>query len=437
MLPIRSDLGGGVRRHRPDFSGEAGAIQGDARDLADNLAHVVERLTQVASDLGFARLSIASPGPFDTGPFEEFLERKYHGNMQYLAERGADASLLRRDPRSVFEQVASVICVALPYAAPIPLKSRRDGRELTPPPDFGEGLHGRVARYAQGPDYHLVVKEKLLLLADALASELKSEIVARACVDTAPLLERELAERAGMSFTGKNTLAISPGIGSHFVLGELLVDVKLPFREPSPLAGDGAPLAGCGTCSSCLVACPTGAFVGEYLLDARRCISYLTIESAEDIPRDLRSQMGGWVYGCDLCQAVCPFNHGGSQKRTPEDLAPFPRLVAPELVELLTLTSGAYRRLVKGTALRRASRTMLARNAAVALGNSGKDAAIPPLLHALRLHPSPQVREHALWALGRLGWDFGHLSARQAVLEWVSSSEPALAREAGLWAAMD
>lgn len=296
------------------------------------------------------------------------------------------AGVGRADPATLLPEARTLITVALPYArAGLP---ERDPAGPLP-------LQGLVARYARGRDYHDVLKQRLRALADRTAELAGRRVLARPCVDTAPLLEREAARRAGVGFTAKSTLTIVAGLGSYVLLGELLVDLEVAPTEPVR--------AGCGSCRTCLVACPTRAFVDAYTLDARRCISYLTIELAGSIPRELRSSIGRWVFGCDVCQEVCPYNQSPKPRPSDTELAGDRDLSDPDLVELLELSSAAYRRLVRGTALRRVSRPRLQRNAAVALGNTQNPDAVPPLARALSSNPSPLVRGHAAWALGRLG----------------------------------
>jgi epoxyqueuosine reductase len=254
-------------------------------------------------------------------------------------------------------------------------------------------------------------------------------VLARACVDTAPLLEREAAQMAGLGFLGKNTMLIAPGQGSGILLGALLTDVPLAREMSQP----EAPGPGCGRCRACLDACPTQAFVGEYLLDARRCISYLTIELEGSVPRELRPLVGTRVFGCDECQTTCPFNQGRRQAPGAPEFAPRGAVTTKTLIDLLFLGSAQYRALVRGTALRRTFRIQLCRNAAVALGNSGSAEAIAPLLRAAESHAFELVREHAAWGLGRLGWEFGHDQARKALAELASSPLEAVAREAKIW----
>jgi epoxyqueuosine reductase len=346
-----------------------------------------ERILAAALRLGFVRAGIARPERSEQAAerLSTWVARGHHGEMQYMA-----SGLDRCDPVALLPGVRSVLVVALPYGEPAPLALRRSATGPALP------LIGRVARYARGEDYHRVLKAKLARLATTIDELVGRSVSHRACVDSAPILERDFAVRAGLGFAAKSTLTILPGVGSFVLFGELLLD--LPLAPSTRAHADG-----CGSCKRCLDACPTGAFVGPYELDARRCISYLTIELKGRVPRELRRLIGRHVFGCDVCQDVCPWN--GSRHRPAADLelAPRPELGAPELPELLFLTSSGYRKLVRGTALSRVSRARLARNAAIALGNSGSSAAEAPLARALGAHPSELVREHAAWALGALG----------------------------------
>jgi epoxyqueuosine reductase len=345
---------------------------------------LTSRVRDAATELGFVRVGFARVEPFDEarGRLGEWLAAGHHGGLGYL--EGPDD---RADPRALLESARSIVVVGLPYAG-APLALRRSRLDTEP-------LVGTVADYALGADYHHVLKAKLHALAKIVRQLVGREVAFRPCVDTAPLLEREAARRAGVGFTGKSAMTIAPGLGTRFLLGELLLDVDL---EPS------APIdAGCGRCTACLDACPTGAFVGPYVLDARRCISYLTIETKGPIPRDLRHLVGDRVFGCDVCQDVCPFNASESPRPSAPELAPRSTMQTMSLVSLLELGSAGYRKLVRRSALRRAGKYQLQRNAAVALGNSGDPRAVAPLVRSLMEDKSALVREHAAWALGRLG----------------------------------
>jgi epoxyqueuosine reductase len=355
--------------------------------------------------LGFARIGIAAATPLELARsrLELFRSKGYAGGMEYLVEGE------RHDPRALLPEAESVVVALLAHGDPelVPLRSRK------------AGLKGTIARYAQGEDYHLLVKTRLLALGRRIATLAGRSVRGRACVDTAPLLERELALRAGLGFQGKSTLLIAPGVGTYVLIGELLLDL--------PLAPSQGSAAGCGSCRACLDACPTAAFPAPYQLDARRCISYLTIEHEGAIPRELRAPIGQRVFGCDVCQETCPFNASPSR---PAD-SPLGRREAlrePDLEQLLDLGSAAYRRLVRRTALRRVSRATLQRNAAIALGNSGNPKAVAPLTRAVARHGQALVRAHAAWALGELAEQLDQ-AAFEALEHSASADEDASVRE--------
>jgi epoxyqueuosine reductase len=250
----------------------------------------------------------------------------------------------------------------------------------------------RVARYAQGADYHDVLRQRLNQLLDRIRQEVPG-CRGRGVVDTAPLLERDFARRAGLGWFGKNTMLLNKHLGSYFFLGALLLDLEL---QPDPPHGTSH----CGTCTACLDACPTDAFAGPFQLDARRCISYLTIELKGPVPLELRPGLGDWVFGCDVCQEVCPWNRKAPPAHEPA-LAQRPDLAALDPVELLGLSAEAFQRRFRSTALARSKRRGLLRNAALVLGNRGDPAALPALRRALD-DAEPQVREAARWAIDRI-----------------------------------
>jgi epoxyqueuosine reductase len=249
-----------------------------------------------------------------------------------------------------------------------------------------------VARYALGADYHDVLRERLNRLLAWLQGE-RPGCQGRGVVDTAPLLERDFARRAGLGWFGKNTMLLNKRLGSYFFLGALLVDLEL-----RPDAAHET--SHCGTCTACLDACPTDAFAGPGWLDSRRCISYLTIELRGEIPTELRPGIGDWLFGCDVCQEVCPWNRKAPLGTEPA-LQPRPDLEALDPTELLSLSEEEFRRRFRGTALTRTKRRGLLRNAALVLGNRGDPAALPALRQALN-DPEPLVREAARWAIARI-----------------------------------
>ena len=335
-----------------------------------------------AQALGFVRIGFSPVAPLQRhAVYREWLARGYGAEMRYLDEQSDE----RRDPRALLASARTIVTVAMSYAHADPAD--------VPADRLARGPRGRIARYARGDDYHVVLKNKLRALAAAVARAAGRPVAFVPAVDTAPLLERELASAGGIGFQAKNTMLIAPGLGSFVLLGELLTDLEC---APGPL-DDATPR--CGQCRRCLDACPTGAFVDAYTLDARRCISYLTIENPGPIPRELRPLVGDHVFGCDICQDVCPFN-AAERDATPE-LAPRPGYARPSLVRLLSLGAAQFRKWQQGSALRRIHRAQLLRNVAVALGNTGGADELPPLMHALG-EPSPLVRAHVAWAIAQI-----------------------------------
>jgi epoxyqueuosine reductase len=332
--------------------------------------------------LGFHRVGFTPVGAVERfALYRAWLDAGRAADMEWLA-RDAEP---RRDPVEVLPGARTVVTVALSYAhdEPAPIPADR----------LAGGPAGTIARYARGEDYHIVVKQKLLALARAVEGALGRPVAARACVDTAPILEREAAQRGGLGFIAKNTMMILPGVGSYVVLGELVLDL-----ECAPAAEEITPR--CGECRRCLDACPTGAFVDAYVLDAGRCISYLTIENSGAIPRALRPAIGDRVFGCDVCQEVCPWNAGATPAPAPE-LTPRPGYGRPSLRRLLGLGAAQFRKWQRRSALRRIHRAQLLRNVAVALGNVGTVEDVPALRDALDEN-APLVRAHVAWALGAI-----------------------------------
>jgi epoxyqueuosine reductase len=351
-----------------------------------------EALSQVLI-LGFDMAGIVPVGPpRHSAAFADWLAAGYGGEMAYLAARAAE----RLDPIVWLPDARSLILLAANYNPGVP------------PSGSNDPAHGRIARYAWAADYHEVLKPRLHALDAFIRKRTGRTGPGKACVDTAPLLERDFAEQAGLGFIGRNTCLITPGLGSWTFLAALAVPELLPMDDGRrmmvsttivhrPPSGAGT----CGRCTRCLDACPTNAFVGPHVLDARRCIAYLTIEQRGSIPRELRPLMGNWVFGCDVCQEVCPYNRA-APKATWSALMPDVSQAAPPLLELLTLDEIAFRTRFRGTAVLRAKRCGLVRNACVAAGNWGDPAAIRALTDLLA-DSEPLVRGHAAWALSRIG----------------------------------
>jgi epoxyqueuosine reductase len=338
-----------------------------------------QQLKQQALTLGFDLVGIASATPADSfDRLSEWLQRGFAGAMGYMVRHAA----ARRDPASILPNVRSVVMVGMNYNDQEP-----EVRSQEP-----ESKRGRVARYARGLDYHDVLKGRLKQLLEWVQGEVP-DCRGRGVVDTAPLLERDFARRAGLGWFGKNTMLINKRLGSYFFLGALLLDIELradSIHETSH----------CGTCTACLDACPTGAFAAAGELDSRKCISYLTIELRRPIPAELRSEMGDWLFGCDVCQEVCPWNRKAPSAREPAWEAR-PDLQALDPAELLDLSEEAFRQRFRGTALMRPGRSGLLRNAAIVLGNSGAESALPALRRALA-DPDPVIREAAQWAVAEI-----------------------------------
>jgi epoxyqueuosine reductase len=357
----------------------------------DDLATAV---THKAYDLGFNLVGFVPAQPARRlDAYLHWLEAGLHGRMEYLSR--PDRITRRQDLNVILPGVQTILCVGLDYATP-PL----------PPAIANDPSRGRISNYAWGPDYHEVMTPRLEKLAEWLAGQVKGTAVhSRVYVDTGAILERDHAESAGLGFTGKNTMLIHPRRGSFFFLGEILTTLSLPL-SPFPLHNSqliihNSPPPSCGSCHRCLDACPTNAFPQPYVLDARRCISYLTIELKEWIPVELRPLMGNWIYGCDICQEVCPFNRFA--KPLPQYLnTSISHHAAPPLLDLLTLTEDDFSQRFAHSPIKRLKRVRFLRNVCVAVGNWGSDTAVPALISLLS-DPHPLVRGHAAWALHQIG----------------------------------
>jgi len=359
-------------------------------------------IAERALELGFDLCGVVSliPGQ-DSGDnfpelnhLDQWLARGYAGEMKYLRDPR------RADPRLVLEGARSAIVVALNYNSP-------HSASGSPSSDASASPRGWISRYAWGDDYHEVLSDKLNALVVSMRSHFAAPFEARAYVDTGPIVERVVAKYAGLGWLGKNTCLINQQLGSWLFLGVILTTLPL---EPSLAAAQLPPSDLCGTCTRCLDACPTRAFPEPYVLDASRCISYLTIERRESIPEELRGDMGNAVVGCDICQDVCPWNRKSPVTTLPvfqprEGSAPHLSLLAPELEHLASLSQAEFSVLFRNSAVKRAKWRGMVRNACVALGNSRiapgnpSYSRIVQLLQRLALSEDSLIAEHALWAL--------------------------------------
>lgn len=357
---------------------------------------LTHRVKTEAHQLGFQLVGVTTPDPPPhSAVYEAWLEAERHGEMSYLASERARQR--RANPQRILPECQAILVLGIRYPA----------LEFVPHPEDPR-LYGRVSSYAWGNDYHEVVIERLKELVTFIEEQVGNSIPNRCYTDTGPVLERDLAQRAGLGWIGKNTCLINPQMGSYFFLAEILLgielDVDLPFVDDR-----------CGTCRLCIDACPTNCILPDRTLDASHCISYLTIELKGAIPLELRSQIGEWVFGCDVCQQVCPWNQrlmvaGGDPAFAPREEIPYPNLIAE-----LQLTPQAFNQKFNGNPLKRTKRRGYLRNVGVALGNlaSGQGGefakeTVEALTQVLQDDPEPLVRSHAAWALGEIWSEEAH-----------------------------
>jgi len=346
---------------------------------------VSQDLKQIIKDkarqLGFILAGVTLPeSPPHYSTFENWLAQGHHGTMNYLATDRARAH--RADPKNILPECKSILVLATAYDSPLPSGE-------------GLGVRGKVASYAHGDDYHNVLPARMEELVHFIEEQAGGPVKNRFYTDTGPILERDLAQRAGIGWIGKNTCLIHPKRGSYFFISEILLDLAL---EPDPAFTTDH----CGTCTRCITACPTDCILPNRTLDATRCISYLTIELKDDIPVELREKIGGWVFGCDICQMVCPWNRFAAEGDPAFADDPSSSLRTPlVLTDELTLTPQAFNHRFKRTPVTRAKRRGYLRNVAVALGNTGDKNALPALENALNDDES-LIREHAQWAIDKI-----------------------------------
>ena len=344
---------------------------------------LTQQLKQRALELGFEAVGVAPVSAIPPERLREWLRRGYHGKMAYM-ERHTERRL---DPSQVLQGARSILSLALNYHYPYQLPYDQPDR-------------GAISRYASGTDYHSVLEEKLRKMMETI-SRLCPHAKGRIYVDTGPVMDKHWAAQSGLGWLGKHTNVLNRELGSWFFLGEILLDVPLDYDQPG--------WDFCGSCTRCIEACPTEAIVEPYLLDSQRCISYLTIELREDLPENLRPQMDNLIFGCDICQDVCPWNRKAPPSKEPQ-FEPRPENHHPDLRELARLTPEEFRQRFRGSPIKRAKWSGLMRNVAVAMGNSGNAEMIPELTHLLNSEDS-MIRRHAAWALGRIGTS----EARQAL----------------------
>ena len=351
-----------------------------------------EKIKSKSRELGFTLAGVTTPEPPPhASTFENWLARQHHGTMNYLATETARAR--RADPREILPECKSILVLATPYSPPlhppISVQQARNGNANLPA-EMGGQEGGRVASYAWGDDYHNVLPARMKELVHFIEEQVGGPIKHCYYTDTGPILERDLAQRAGIGWIGKNTCLINPKQGSYLLLSEIFLDLEL---EPDmPFLTDH-----CGTCTRCITACPTQCILPDRTIDARHCISYLTIELKEDIPAELRSLVGNWVFGCDVCQMVCPWNRFAVEG----DSAFGAENPVHALTAELTLTPQEFNQRFKRTPVKRAKRRGYLRNVAVALGNTGDMHTLPVLNQALE-DREPMVREHAEWAIKQI-----------------------------------
>ena len=354
--------------------------------MSDQYRQLAQQIKQWGKQAGFSHVGISD---LDVSAHEayyrQWLEANYHGEMDYM-QRHAQ---MRLQPQQLQPGALRVISLTMDYRHDI-IGSDEQMQTLLNQPD-----KAYISRYALGRDYHKLIRKRLAKLSQKIEDYAQQRLNQRAFVDSAPLLERALAEKSGLGWIGKNTMLINPKAGSYFFLGEILTDLALPLDMPQQQMH-------CGSCSACLPACPTDAFVSAHQLDARKCISYLTIELKGSIPTELRPKMGNRIFGCDDCQIVCPWNKF-SQSASVDDFKPRHRLDDVELLSLFSWTENEFLSKTEGSAIRRIGYQRWLRNIAVALGNAQPSAAIQQSLKA-KLNDATVgelAKEHISWALQR------------------------------------
>lgn len=338
-------------------------------------------LQEISQRSGFILSGVTGTAPLaDFERYKQWINAGYHASMHYLeASPGRE---IRANPALFLPQARSILICASRYAVP-------------PSPVQGDDLSGRVSAYALGGDYHTVLRQRAENLVTELTRLSGLSLQTRIAIDSAPVLEKPLAQRAGLGWQGKNSCLIHPRQGSFFFLVNIFTSLEL--EDTGPITADH-----CGACRRCLDACPTGCILPDRTIDARRCISYQTIENKGAIPPDIRPQLGHWLFGCDVCQMVCPWNRKADNAPVADEFLPQSETAAfPDLRQIVRLTEPEFKSRFRDSPILRAKRRGLLRNAAVVLGNFRSPEALPPLVYLLENDPDPLIRAHAAWGLGR------------------------------------
>lgn len=366
---------------------------------------LISAIKTEAQRLGFELVGVTtSDPPAHLEVYEQWLATGGNGEMTWM---GTGRNRQRRaDPRLILPECQSILVLGMAYSTPLPISPTN------------EDEIGGVASYAWGDDYHDVFPERLKAIVAFIENQVGHPVPNRWYTDTGPIMEREMAQRAGLGWIGKNTCLINPQAGSYFLLAEILLGLKLPPDDP--ITSDH-----CGSCTRCIEACPTACILPNRTIDANRCISYLTIELKGTIPVDLRPQMGNWIFGCDVCQQVCPWNQRFAVPSHEVRFTPRPGVEHPSLKDELALNPQQFNRKFKGNPVKRTKRRGYLRNVAIALGNRQNPESMPALSQALN-DSEPLIRAHAAWALGQIGSRKAKEALDQA---WQSETDESVRQE--------
>jgi epoxyqueuosine reductase len=360
-----------------------------------------DEIVAEAQRLGFNLVGVTQPEPPQhVDVYEDWLNAGRHGEMKYLSTERARAR--RANPSLILPECKSILVLGMDHPVP-DISEDISGGQLLP----DQSLKGKIAAYAWGEDYHDVIPRCLRELVAFIETQVGEPVANRWYTDTGPILERELAQQAGLGWIGKNTCLINPAKGSFFLLAELFLSIDL---EPDqPFTADR-----CGTCRRCLEACPTACILPDRTIDASRCLSYLTIELKGPIPVDLRPQMDNWIFGCDICQQVCPWNQRFARQMSGKGIPERDNLTGPNLIAEISLSTQEFNRKFKGSPMKRTKRRGYLRNISVALGNSRHISAAASLVKLLADEPEPLVRGHTAWALGKIQGDLAQEALEKA-----------------------